>query len=179
MAKYQSGDMATFYFIIKEINGNKQIQAWTDNREIAKFYIEFHNCKNFRIKSITNTIDEIEKIVAENLHDEIKLANIIVKNREKKNKHEDYITVCIPATNSELRYINEEVSTFMSTNINYSLINDALPYLKNKYQEVLQSIFLTDIIHKVIYSKNVKIAQMVEFDQLMVLFKSFPENFEM
>ena len=177
MAKYQPGDMATYYFVIKEINGNKSIQGWTDNKEIAKFYMEFHKCKNFRLKNITNTIEEITKILEENWNDEIKLFNVITRNRNRGKRDEDYITICIPATQTEVTFIREETATFMTSRINYSLINDAIPYLKSRHQKELQSIFLLDIIKKVIYSKNSKISQSLEFDQLMILYRSFPENF--
>lgn len=178
MAKYQPGDMATFYFVIKEMGNDKIIQGWTDNKEIAKFYMDFHKCKNFKLKVITNTIEEINKISEENWNDEIKLFNIITKNRNKSRKNDkDFVTICIPATETECRFVREETSTFMASSINYGFINDALPFMKNKYQKILQSIFLTDVVQKVVYSKNVKFAQAIEFDQLLVLFQSFPENF--
>ena len=177
MAKYQPGDIVTYYFIIKEFDGNKIIQGWTDNKELAKFYMDFHKCKKFRIKTITDSIEEINKIREENWNDEIKLFHIITRNRNKKHKDEDSITICIPATETECQFIRDESNTFMSSRINYSYINDAIPYMKNKYQKVLQSIFLTDIIRKTVYSQNMKFAEMIEYDDLMILFRSFPENF--
>ena len=77
MAKYQPGDIVTYYFIIKEFDGNKIIQGWTDNKELAKFYMDFHKCKKFKIKTITDSIEEINKIREENWNDEIKLFHII------------------------------------------------------------------------------------------------------
>ena len=177
MSKYQSGDMVTYYFIIKENNNGKMIQGWTDNKSIANFYMEFHKSKDFRIKSITNTIDEINKILEDNWNDEIKICNIITKNRGKHHKGEEYSYICIPATSTELTFIREESNTFMASRVNYSFINDAIPYLKNRYQDALKSIFLTDVVLKVIYSKNSKFTQSIEFDQLLILLKSFPENF--
>ena len=178
MAKYQSGDIVTFYFVIKDMGSEKIIQGWTDNKEIAKFYIEFHKCKDFKLKKITNTIEEINKISEENWNDEIKLFNIITRNRNKKSKHDDnFETIAIPATETEIRFVREETSTFLASRINYGLLNEVIPYMKKKYRDVLESIFLTDIIRKVIYNKNERITQLVEIDQLMILYKSFPENF--
>lgn len=177
MKKYQPGDMATFYFVIKETDNNKIIQGWTDNKDMAKFYMDFHKCKNFKIKTVTKNIDDIIKIIEENWNDEINTFNIITRNRNKRKNDDDIITICIPATETECRFIREEANTFMASRINYGLINDAIPYLKNKYQNILQSIFLTDIIRKVVYSQNVKFAQSINFDDLMILFESFPENF--
>lgn len=178
MAKYESGDIVTYYFIIKEIDGNKMVQAWTDNKDLANAYIDFHGCRNFIMKKITGTIDDITKIINENINDEIKLFNVITRNRNKSRKDPDNTTtICIPATDFECRFIREEANTFMSSRINYGLINDAMPYLKKKYQNVLQSIFLTDVIRKVVYSQNVKFTQMVDYDSLMILLRSFPETF--
>ena len=177
MAKYESGDIVTYYFIIKENKNDKMIQGWTDNKSIANFYMEFHKAKGFRIKSITNTIDEINKILDDNWNDEIKMCNIITRNRGKHRKGEEIASIVIPATSTELAFIREEANTFMTSRINYSFINDAIPYLKNRYQDALKSIFLSDVVLKVIYNKNSKFTQLIEFDQLMILFRSFPENF--
>lgn len=178
MAKYEPGDIATFYFVVKEHGSEKIIQGWTDNKEIAKFYMEFHKCKYFKLKSVTNNIEEIYKItIEENMNDEIKLFHIITKNCGKHKKGESYGMVCIPATEVESTFIREEANAFMSSHVNYSLINDAFPYLKKKYQNILQSIFLPDVISKVVYNKNPRFTQEIEFDHLMILFKTFPENF--
>jgi len=177
MAKYQPGDIVTYHFIIKEMNGDKIIQAWTDSKEIAKFYLDFHKCKYFRVKSLTKSIEEITKILEENWNDEIRIFNIITKNRTGKHKDEEFITISIPATETEMMFIREESSTFLASRINYGYINEAIPYMKKKYQDVLQSIFLTDVIRKVIYSHKVKFAQSIQFDELMILFRAFPENF--
>lgn len=177
MAKYESGDIVTYYFIIKENKNDKMIQGWTDNKSIANFYMEFHKVKGFRIKSITNTIDEINKILEDNWNDEIKMCNVITRNRCNHRKGEEIASIVIPATSTELAFIREEANTFMTSRINYSFINDAIPYLKNRYQDALKSIFLSDVVLKVIYNKNSKFTQLIEFDQLMILFRSFPENF--
>jgi len=177
MAKYQNGDIVTYHFIIKSINGDKIIQGWTDNKEIAKFYFDFHKSKYFTIKSITDTIDNISKILEENWNDEIKIFNIITKNRTGKRKDGEYINISIPATETEMMFIREESISFMSSRINYGLINEAIPYMKKKYQDILKSIFLPDIILKVVYSRNSKFVQSIQFDDLMILFRSFPENF--
>lgn len=178
MAKYQPGDIVTYYFVIKEIDGNKMIQGWTDNKELANFYMDFHKSKNLVLKKMSGTIEEITKVLNESYNDEIQLAHVITRNRDKSSKNSDAATtICIPATEFECRFIREEANTFMASRINYSFINDAMPFLKKKYQNVLQSIFLTDIIRKTVYSQNVKFAQMVEYDSLMILLKSFPEIF--
>ena len=178
MAKYQPGDIVTYYFIIKELEGKKIIQGWTDSKDLANFYMDFHKSKNLALKKMRASIEEIMKILEENIHDEIQLTHIITRNRNKSKKNpSDITTICIPATETECRFIREEANTFMMSRINYGLINEAIPFMKKKYQNVLESIFLTDIVSKVVYSKNVKFAQMIEYDALMILFISFPEIF--
>lgn len=178
MAKYQPGDTATFYFVINHLDGKKIIQGWTDNKDLAKFYMDFHRCKTFELKAVTKSIEEINKLCEENWNDEIKLFNILTRNRSKKKKHDDdTVMISIPGTESEFKYVREESVDFVSTNINYGLINDALPYLKPKYQKALQAILLTHIIKKVVYNQPNKVSDMIEIDQLVVLFSTFTESF--
>lgn len=177
MAKYEEGDIVKFYFVIKKDDkNNKIIQGWTDNKNIAKFYLEFHNCKDFTLKTMEGSIEDIYQVTEENLHDEIKLYNINVKDYDKKG-NDTVKSICIPATETEFRFVNEETNTFLLSRIRYSYINSAIPYLKNKYQEALNDIFLNDIINKVIYERRSKIVESIEFDQLMVLYRSFSDNF--
>ena len=176
MAKYEVGDIVTYYFIIVEDSNGKRIQAWSDHKELVKYYMEFHKCKQFVIKSLTKPIEEISKILEENLHDEIKIHNMIIKNKDGK-KEKEWKTIPIPATETEYMFISEETNTYIASRINYSYLNESIPYLKGKYQRALHDIFLTDVIKKVIHGQNPKSTQMIMFDQLMVLFESFPDNF--
>lgn len=180
MPAYESNEIVTFYFIIINNKGDKRIQAWTDNKEYAKIYLEFHNSKNLSIKKLTKPLKEMRKILEENANDKIQIApRITIKNRDKKNKHdEDFKTVAIPITRTELTFINEEVATFMMTTVGYSQISEMMPLLKNKYQKALHDIFLDHVIRKVIYQQNNNIVQSIKLDELLVLFKSFPYTFD-
>ena len=130
--KYEPGDTATFYFVITEYNGHKEIQGWTDQKELVQVYMDFHKCKKFHVKKITNTIEEINKIVEENIHDEIGIYNISIKDRGKK--YEKIKEINIPATVTEIMFLNEEANTCMASQIGYSELNEMIPFLKNKYQ---------------------------------------------
>lgn len=178
MTRYEPGDIVTYYFIIMNDNGNKRIQAWTDRKDLAKFYYEFHNCKKFTIKKITKTIEDMRKILEENANDEIMIANINIKNNNRKSKKDsETIMVSIPATRTEMSFINEESSTFMLSQVRYSYLDSAIPYLKNKYQKALNDIFLLSIIKKVCYNKESPIVQSLDMDHLIVLYRSFPDMF--
>ena len=171
--KYEPGDIATFYFIITSFDNHKEIQAWTDSKDLAKAYMHFHKCKKFELKVTTKPIDEVSEILEENLHDEIGIYNILIKG-DKSGKCRD---INIPATYTEVMFINEETTTYMASQIDYSSINDLFPLLKDKYKKALNDMLLVDVMSKVIHNKSSMILKDVEFDQLLVLSRSFPENF--
>jgi len=177
MERYDRGDIATFYFIINDDGKNKAIRAWTDKKQLAEIYLDFHKCPNYRLKKVTKCIDEINEILDENNNDEIVIGNIYMKDPDRKKGNVKIVS--IPVTQVEITFINEECETFLSSRINYSYLNGVIPYLKKKYREALTDIFLPSIIKKVVYNKNDMINQDIKFDQLMVLFRSFPDDFGM
>jgi hypothetical protein len=137
--------------------------------------MEFHKCPKFKIKKVTKPIEEIHRITEENNHDEIAIGNFYVKDREGKLGDKKLIT--IPITENEFRFVREECATALASRIGYAYLNGALPYLKGKYQEALADIYLSSMINKTVHNKNDKYNQVIDFDQLMVLFKSFPDEF--
>lgn len=171
---YEKGDIATFYFIIAESNNDSRIQGWTDEKVLAESYIEFHKCKSFKMKSITRPIEEINKILEENIHDEITIHNLIVKDPDKPGKVR---TIPVPVTETEFTFIREESNTFMTSMVDYGYLNTVIPYLKKDYIKALKSIFLIPIIHLVVNNKQSEITSLIQFDELGVLFRSFPEYF--
>ena len=173
--RYEPDDVATFYFIINEFNNHKEIQGWTDSMDLAKIYMDFHKCKNFHLKKMTSTIEEINNIIEENLHDEISIYNISIKDRNKK--YGKVVDINIPATVTEINFLNEESSTYMASQINYSSLNAVIPFLKDKYQKAMSDILLIDVINSVIHNKTSHITNCIEFDHLMILYRSFPDNF--
>ena len=173
--KLDANDIISMYFISKVFDGHHLVQAWTDDKELLKAYMEFHKCEHFKVKKITNTVAKINVLLEENYWDEIQIYNIVT--RDKSNKHNNIGSIFIPATETEIKLIREECATFMASRIDYSFINDALPYLKERYQNVLKSIFLDDVIKMVVYSKPNRFTESITFDELILLIKSFPENF--
>ena len=177
MKKYDPGDIATFYFVVVEDDHGKRIKAFSDDKELVKLYMDFHKCKKFRIKKYTGYIEEIYKITDENLHDEIQLFNIITRNREAKKHDEEIMELCIPATHTEINFINSESNSYLASICDYGLLNEVFPYLKEKYKDALRMLFLDDMIRKVIHSKDSKITVNIEFDQLITLYRFFPDHF--
>lgn len=177
MGKYEPGDLVTYYFVVHDDGDTKQIVGYTDNKDLAKVYIDFHACKNLTLKSVTKRIEAINDITEENWNDEIGICNIITRNRDKRRKGEETTTITIPATRTELSFVKEEGEMFMTSHVRYSYLHDVVPYLKDKYVSALDDIFLTSIIAKVcdqVYSPNI---QSIKVDQLMVLFRMQPDRF--
>lgn len=172
MKRYERGDSATFYFVIDTERSN--VVGYSDIKDLVDFYMQFHNCKRFKLKKLSDTIDRIIPIIEENNNDEIKLYNITT--RDPKN-HKKSKIIQIPATGTEINFINEETADLMSSRIAYSEINLLIRYLKKKYQRALKDIFLVDCISKIIYSKNSYVLSNIEYDQLIILLRSFHENF--
>lgn len=176
MAEYEPGDMATYYFVIADFDNVKRIQGWTDNKQLAEFYMDFHRCPNYRLKKITKRIEEMNEIIDESIHCEIVIGNLTT--RDTSGKRSDGIKLIqVPATRSELTFITEETATFFATNMAYSYLNGVVPYLKKKYQDALDDLFLSAILKASIHNIPNKISQQIQLDQLMMLAKSFPTHF--
>ena len=173
--KYQDDDLVTYYFVINDDGRNKMIQAWSDDKKMVKFYMEFHNCKRFYMKELTKTFDEITKILDENNNDEIKIFNLTT--RSKKHPHRvEYVPV--PMTASEFSFIDSECKSYLSSMVNYSFISSALPYIKERYKHDLKMTMLIDIIDSVVHAKHSKLVEEIQFDQLIAFLYLYNQNFD-
>ncbi len=177
MNNYDADDRVTVYFIVYNEFGEKIIRAWSDNKDYAKAYMDFHKCKNYKMKSLTDTWRNVVNIVNENINDEIELVNINVKNDKKHKLGQECKLMVVPITTTERILINDESVTFMATRVDYSFIEEAFYYLKDKHQKALKSIYLKNVMDKVIHEKQSKFTDYVQMDELKVLFRSFPEHF--
>ena len=173
MKRYEHGDNAKFYFVIKKIRDKeKYVKGWTDNKELLKYYMDFHDSKNLYVKKITGSIDVIRKILEENNNDEITIGQIRIGDKRGEEK-----MVALPITETEMQFIREEENSFMSTSINYSLINEMLPCLKKKYQNAIKKIFLGNITNFLINNKYNDIVGRLFLNNIKILYRSFPEEF--
>ena len=174
MAKYDNGDLATYYFVINDDGKNQMVQGWTDDKDMVKFYMDFHNCKHFKLRVLTKPFDEIAKILDENANDEIQIRNITVRHPSKRHRVK---YVAVPMTKTEFTFIEEECKSLMSGMVNYSFIDSALPYLKKKYKDDLKMTLLIESIGVTIHGKRSLIIEDIQFDQMMVFILSFHDNF--
>lgn len=176
MKGYSSGDIAKFYFVIIEDKDKDftRILAYSDSKDLVDAYMQFHKSKNLKVKVYTDTIEEIYKVTNENYYDEIFIGNIIIRDPKNKRKVK---RVTVPITETESNFINTETSEFMASRVNYSYLNDFIPCLKPKYQKLMTQNLLSPIIRRVVDNQSPKILEELEFDSLMVLLDSFPDQF--
>lgn len=171
MAKYEPGDIVTFYFIIKDEGKYSHIKGWTDNKKLANFYLQFHHSPSLRIKSVTKRIEEMNGMINENIHDEIVIANLYTRDgRESK-------MVIIPATTNELTLIRDECSTFFSGRVNYHWMDIWYRFFKNKYVKALDKLFLDNVIKFALHNKMDHITSQIDIDQIRILLRIFQEDF--
>lgn len=176
---YSADDECTFYFIIisDKYSDEKHVQAYTDNKELAKAYMDFHKCKQFKIKTVKDTYRNIVEIINENLNDEIALYHMNIKSDPDHKLGEETKLVAVPITLTERDLVSEEADSFLASRVNYSLINDLMYYLKPKYQNILKDIFMTDIVMKTCYNKDSYFTLNAGIDEVRVLYRSVPDHF--
>lgn len=178
MSKYESGDIATYWFvIIKERDGSKRIQAFSDSKALVKFYMELHNSPRFSLRSMTAPIDEIIPILNENSNDEIHIENILTRDSKAKKGENCMKMVQIPMTGTESILLRDDTAEFLNSSIPYGYLNGAIPYLKDKWQRALADIFLTDIIRKVVHHQTTRRLQDLQVDQASMLIRIPQGNF--
>ena len=151
------------------------IKAWTDNKELLKFYLDFHKCKDFKTVVIEATVADVYDIVESNLNDEIQIQNLLIRDPKKPYK-EKYLQV--PITNEEKDALISEIDYWGSGRINYNLISQYYGIIKNKYRKVFDNILLTDILHSVNSGKKSKFLNKIKLDQLVLLYRTFPGCFD-
>lgn len=174
--KYQLDDMVTFYFVIytNPQNGSKDIQAYSDDHALVKYYMEFHNCSHFHMKKMTSTYHDIIKIIEENRHDDIQIVNISTNDSDHKGKVK---MISVPMTETEYGLLTGEINSMMGGCINYHIISEFIYYLKPKYQKALKHISLIDILNWVLYSANQDKIQKMSLDELHLFIHAFPQFF--
>lgn len=177
MAKYEKDDIVTYWFVIMKDNDDSCVQAWTDDKDLLNYYIDFHKCKLFKVKKITDTMQNIYEILNNSAHDEIGIYYVNIKNPNPKPGKE-FKTIAVPMTETESRFVQEECSTFLATKIPYSQITHMIGFLKNKYQHALEGILFIDVMRTVLAEQRpTPLLQSIMMDELRILFESFPDKF--
>lgn len=171
MARYESGDVVTYWFVICTDRHGSRVQAFSDNKDLVKAYMEFHKSPDFEIKPMTDKIDTLAEIINENTHDEIQIANLRIRDPKAKDGKNPMRLIQAPVTETELILLNDDTNNFLNSAIPYGYLNAAIPYLKDKWQEVLDDIFLPDVIRKVVHQQTTSRMADINLDQLMLMLK--------
>nr|DAN65334.1 MAG TPA: hypothetical protein [Caudoviricetes sp.]DAP16811.1 MAG TPA: hypothetical protein [Caudoviricetes sp.] len=173
MKTYEREDIVTFYFVVKEETKDTTIiRAWTDDKKLLDAYLELHACKKYHVKKIRRAMKDILPIINENNNDEIDVAYLITRGKEGAG------LISLPLTMTEITFINDESHGFFSSHVNYQLLDDRVPYLKDRYQRILKNIGLDDVIKHVIYNRTSPFVQDVVLDQVLLFARSFPDDFD-
>ena len=127
-------------------------------------------------ETISNTLNNLYKIIEENLHDEIQLYNITIP---KDSKHPGKTkTIVVPCTKSEINVINDDSVNFMATQVPYHEMDKIRRGLRPKYQRALKGILFRDVCDQVLSIKSPsRILRNIDMNGLKVLIQSFPDSF--
>jgi len=180
---YEANDIVDCYFIVFHDEGpssHKRVVGWSLDKNMIEFYLQFHKCKRMVVKKVTGEMQKVYRIMDENtvsMDDEINIYNIDTIDREKHKLK----TVQIPATQTEMRFMTEEVNTYWSSHISYGTLNQLMSFVKPKYQDALRGIYLNQFVEKVVSNWSpdlgVYVPDHIMIDQLRLLVKSFPGMF--
>ena len=173
LKKYDPDEEVTVWFVVGSNPGGDYIQAWSDNKDLAKIYMEFHNCKSYHLKKRTDTLERIVEILNENTNDEISIYNVYTRGKHQMK------LVQLPLTMVEYTHIQDEAAVFMPTKIDYAFLNDCLFLFKKRWKQALDGVMLTDVLRFVIHNQRSSIIDGLGIDEVKLLVREFPDNFGM
>lgn len=177
MAVIEDDDIVTYWFVIREEERGKYIQAYSRDKKLVKAYIDFHRCPRFTLKEITDKMKNIVPIINQHVHDEIAIIGISTKDPEAKKGQYKMKLIQIPMTEEERLMLEENVKDYMQIDIPYGYLNSVKPYLKKKYRDALDAVFFPDVVNHVLYHDDPQRLRYVTLDQLVLFIKTNRANF--
>ena len=78
MRKYDRDDIVVLYIITFDDGRNNSVQAWTDDKEMAKSYLEFHSSHRMKMRVIKKRLRDLMDVINQNRNDEISICNLII-----------------------------------------------------------------------------------------------------
>ena len=189
---YSYDEKITIYVITynnpNDLRSTTDIIACSKNKNLAKFYIEFHKCKYMKLRTIIDYPKYInEHIINNNINCEIQLAPM---NSKIYNKNTDSTYFIVPVTELELTDLNEFSGFFCDGLIDYKNIHLYYSYLKNKYRKALDIILLGSVIKDVLFTSKKQFSNEnwkeheemtitnIEMDNIALLYLIEPHLFE-
>lgn len=176
---YDPEDDETTLYIAYVDDEKYGLKGWTQNKQLMKYFLEFHNCDKIKHKKYTDTNKNIIEFANNNMAYEIEIHRI--KSQDNDGKP---IDLYVPMTSSEMSDIVDSCTYFNAHNINYNSIISAYKVLKRKYQEALNILLFMDVAKHVMdyrvfqndHNSQNKV-YMIERDMLITLYRLEPELF--
>lgn len=153
------------WFIIYENSKQnyKEIVAWSRDKKLIKFYLDFHKSKNLVAKKLSDYKHNIVEICNAHINEEIQIGPLVTNLKGKP------VIIMVPLTQLDSTQVTDFTSGFNEIEINYAMLHQLIPRLKNKYQTALRTILINEIIEAVIFPKqNLRVSKIL-FDQIVLL----------
>lgn len=152
---YSYDEMRTLYVITYhnpniELKFMTDIIAWSNDKNLAKFYMKFHKCKFMKLNKIHGYPKELINIMNENINCEIYIAPLRTRNLNNN----EIIFVNVPVTELEMTDIRSLSGIMNDTDINYRIIYEYYDYFKNKYRKALDTILLGTITEEILFTSK-------------------------
>ena len=169
-------EIQTIYVVIyegdKELKyKNREIMAWSSDKNKIKFYLEFHKSKKLTLKKVTDNRRNLLELINSNINSEVYVHPLIIENDGKEK------VIYAPVTELEITDLNEFIGSMGEGFIDYRIIYSKFPKLKDKYQKALAKLFLIDVIKYVMFSETNSLVESISLNQVKLLFKFHPNLF--
>lgn len=172
-------DEVVFYVIYSRELEKDCIIGWSDDKDLAKSYYEFHKCKNVYMKKLEGIYEKIYDILKDYINEQIFLKKLKTIDNNK------IIKLVVPITVTEESLIYDQIETMCSFLVNYHDIIGWAEYLDKDYFNALNYLYLIDIARAQIYGddpehdKRINIKNFIEFDEIKLLTRLSPTTFGM
>lgn len=166
-------DFVNCWFVVFDDPKHKinEVVAWSKDKQLVKFYLEFHGTKKLKAKKLSDYQKNIAEMCNAHINEEIQIAHLITKVDNKM------IAVMAPVTQLDLTQIHDFSGSFCETDINYATLHVFMSIFKNRYQKALNTILLNEVIEAVIFPKsNLRITS-VHLDELVLLHRLIVDLF--
>lgn len=151
------------------------IIAWSWDKELAKSYMEFHQCKQMKLTHRKGYYRDIMKSLAEYPGAELTIGYIHTLDPDSdKKKLKEY---AIPMTQNEGNLLSAERNSAGGGLVNYNRIIDMFYYLKDEYQEALAGLLFKEA-YTTAKGGRTNFGNTVKFDDLQLLLRISPDKFD-
>jgi hypothetical protein len=154
------------------ITGKSIMVGWTEDKNLADFYLEFHHCKDIVVKKYEGPYRGIIGTLNDNANEKIEIYWIRTRIGRKVKP------VAVPMTTNEQRVLTQSTQTYCQGDlVEYQQIINLLPHLKKKYREAMKFLYFNELARNAIGGETTNFIAFVELDEARLLPKLYPQNF--